>query len=160
MPPPADPGRGSRLGALVVLALIVASLAWYFVAAWGAGYIFTKAGLQYAPPFTFLALRFGFGLLCLLPVLLLTLIPASGPTVEDVVGLRRPLTQSRQRNVERYVELQATDVIFHLDAVFLDGAVVAAGDSLVDGESVTYQVVFVELQTLNNIVVAIGRPVP
>jgi drug/metabolite transporter (DMT)-like permease len=47
-------------------------LAWYFVAAWGAGYIATKAGLQYAPPFTFLALRFGFGLLCLLPVLLLT----------------------------------------------------------------------------------------
>jgi drug/metabolite transporter (DMT)-like permease len=33
--------------------------------------VFTKAGLQYAPPFTFLTLRFGFGLLCLLPVVLL-----------------------------------------------------------------------------------------
>ena len=33
--------------------------------------MFTKAGLQYAPPFTFLSLRFGFGLLCLAPVLLL-----------------------------------------------------------------------------------------
>ena len=32
---------------------------------WGSGYVFTKAGLQYAPPFTFLTLRFGFGLLCL-----------------------------------------------------------------------------------------------
>jgi drug/metabolite transporter (DMT)-like permease len=48
-----------------------ALVAWYFVAVWGAGYIATKAGLQYAPPFTFLSLRFLFGLLCLAPVLLL-----------------------------------------------------------------------------------------
>lgn len=46
-----------------------ALLAWYFVAVWGAGYVFTKLGLQYAPPFTFLSLRFLFGLLCLVPVL-------------------------------------------------------------------------------------------
>jgi drug/metabolite transporter (DMT)-like permease len=48
-----------------------ALLAWYFVAVWGAGYVATKVGLQYAPPFTFLSLRFAFGLLCLLPVVLL-----------------------------------------------------------------------------------------
>jgi drug/metabolite transporter (DMT)-like permease len=48
-----------------------ALLAWYFVATWGAGYVATKIGLQYAPPFTFLSLRFAFGLLCLLPVVLL-----------------------------------------------------------------------------------------
>ena len=48
-----------------------ALVAWYFVAVWGAGYIATKAGLQYAPPFTFLSLRFLFGLACLVPVLLL-----------------------------------------------------------------------------------------
>ena len=48
-----------------------ALLAWYFVAVWGAGYVATKIGLQYAPPFTFLSLRFGFGLLCLLPVVLM-----------------------------------------------------------------------------------------
>src|ERR1044072_5116328 len=48
-----------------------ALLAWYFVAVWGAGYVATKLGLQYAPPFTFLSLRFAFGLLCLLPVVLL-----------------------------------------------------------------------------------------
>jgi len=48
-----------------------ALLAWYFVVVWGAGYLATKIGLQYAPPFTFLALRFGFGLLCLLPVVVL-----------------------------------------------------------------------------------------
>jgi drug/metabolite transporter (DMT)-like permease len=48
-----------------------ALLAWYFVAVWGAGYVATKIGLQYAPPFTFLSLRFAFGLLCLVPVVLL-----------------------------------------------------------------------------------------
>ena len=48
-----------------------ALLAWYFVAVWGAGYVATRVGLQYAPPFTFLSLRFAFGLLCLLPVVLL-----------------------------------------------------------------------------------------
>src|SRR5438094_4396394 len=48
-----------------------ALLAWYFVAVWGSGYVATKIGLQYAPPFTFLTLRFCFGLLCLAPVVLL-----------------------------------------------------------------------------------------
>lgn len=46
-----------------------AALAWYFVAVWGAGYIATKIGLQHAAPFTFLTLRFAFGLICLLPVI-------------------------------------------------------------------------------------------
>lgn len=48
-----------------------ALLAWYFVAVWGVGYIATKIGLQHAAPFTFLTLRFSFGLACLLPVVLL-----------------------------------------------------------------------------------------
>ena len=48
-----------------------ALLAWYFVTVWGSGFIATKIGLQYAPPFTFLTLRFLFGLACLLPVLLI-----------------------------------------------------------------------------------------
>jgi drug/metabolite transporter (DMT)-like permease len=47
-----------------------ALLAWYFVAVWGAGYVATKIGLQYAAPFTFLSLRFTFGLLFLLPIVL------------------------------------------------------------------------------------------
>jgi drug/metabolite transporter (DMT)-like permease len=46
-----------------------ALLAWYFVAVWGGGYVVTKIGLQYAPPFTFLTLRFCFGLACLVPVI-------------------------------------------------------------------------------------------
>ena len=36
-------------------------LAWFFVAVWGSGYLATKVGMQYAPPFTFLTLRFAFG---------------------------------------------------------------------------------------------------
>jgi len=46
-----------------------ALLAWYFVAVWGSGYVATKIGLQYAAPFTFLSLRFAFGLLCLIPII-------------------------------------------------------------------------------------------
>lgn len=46
-------------------------LAWYFVVVWGSGFLATKVGLLYAAPFTFLALRFAFGLLCLLPVIML-----------------------------------------------------------------------------------------
>lgn len=42
-------------------------LAWYFVAVWGSGFIATKVGLQYAAPFTFLTLRYTFGLACLIP---------------------------------------------------------------------------------------------
>jgi len=44
-------------------------LAWYFVAVWGSGFLATKVGLQYAAPFTFLSLRYAFGLLCLAPLL-------------------------------------------------------------------------------------------
>ncbi len=51
--------------------LVDALLAWYFVAVWGSGYVATKIGLQYAPPFTFLTLRFCFGLLCLFPIVFL-----------------------------------------------------------------------------------------
>lgn len=48
-----------------------ALLAWYFVAVWGSGYVATKIGLEYAPPFTFLTLRFCFGLAFLAPIVLL-----------------------------------------------------------------------------------------
>lgn len=45
-------------------------LAWYFVVVWGSGFLATKVGLQYAGPFTLLSLRYIFGLICLVPVLL------------------------------------------------------------------------------------------
>jgi drug/metabolite transporter (DMT)-like permease len=41
------------------------------VLVWGSGYLATKIGIQYAAPFTFLSLRYAFGLACLVPVLLL-----------------------------------------------------------------------------------------
>jgi drug/metabolite transporter (DMT)-like permease len=46
-------------------------LAWYFVSVWGSGFLATKIGLQHAAPFTFLTLRFTFGLICLIPIVLI-----------------------------------------------------------------------------------------
>jgi len=43
-------------------------LAWYFVVVWGSGYLATKVGLQYAPPLTFLSLRFALGLMLVIAV--------------------------------------------------------------------------------------------
>ena len=56
------------------------TLAWYFVSVWGSGFLATKIGLHYAAPFTFLTLRFIFGIACLLPVVLWTRapLPATG----------------------------------------------------------------------------------
>lgn len=47
-------------------------LAWYFVIVWGSGYLASKTGMQYAAPFTFLSLRYAFGVMCLIPLLLVT----------------------------------------------------------------------------------------
>ena len=49
-----------------------APLAWYFVVVWGSGYLASKIGLQYAAPFTFLALRFAFGIVCMVPIVIVT----------------------------------------------------------------------------------------
>ncbi len=46
-------------------------LAWYFVSVWGSGFIATKIGLLHAAPFTFLTLRFAFGILCLIPIIII-----------------------------------------------------------------------------------------
>ena len=45
-------------------------LAWYFVVVWGSGFLATKVGLEYAPPFTLLTLRFAFGMLLVIPIAL------------------------------------------------------------------------------------------
>ena len=47
-------------------------LAWYFVSVWGSGFLASKVALQYAPPFTMLTLRYFLGVLCMVPVLLVT----------------------------------------------------------------------------------------
>lgn len=90
---------------------------------------------------------------------LVTYAPVAGPAVSNVLAVRRPLTQSRQRNVERYVDLQVSDVIFHLDGALLAGSTLAVGDVITDANSHGYSVVFVERQTLGGVVVAIGRPI-
>ena len=90
---------------------------------------------------------------------LISYVAVSGPTFVDVPAVRRPLTQSRQRNVERYVELQATDVVFHMDATLFESASLAAGDTISDITGTSYTVLFVEWQTLKNTVVAVCRPV-
>ncbi len=79
-----------------------------------------------------------------------TYTPASAAAVADVPALRRPLSRSSQRNIERYVELAATDVIFYLDAAALAGVGLQAGDSVTDAESMIYVVLFVERQMLGN----------
>ena len=89
---------------------------------------------------------------------LLTYTPALGSPVAGVPAVRRPLTQSRQRNVERYIELEPTDVVFHLDAAPLSATALAAGDTLTDDLNTTYSVLFVERQTLDHSVAAVCRP--
>jgi hypothetical protein len=84
--------------------------------------------------------------------------PIGDAPVANVPALRRPLTKSSQRNVERYVELHATDVVFHLDGTSLAGTSLAADDALTDSGSQQYQVLFVERQSWNNIVVVVCRP--
>jgi len=62
-------------------------LAWYFVTVWGSGFLATKIGLQHAAPFTFLSLRFAFGLACLAPIVLATRPrwPSSGVELAHVI---------------------------------------------------------------------------
>src|SRR5437762_12721549 len=87
-----------------------AALAWYFVAVWGAGYLATKVGLQYAPPFTFLTLRFAFGLLCLLPVVLLARISWGTPTALfhlAVAGLLMHAVQLGGSHYAQYLGMSA-----------------------------------------------------
>jgi hypothetical protein len=88
---------------------------------------------------------------------LVTYDPVTGSTVNSVPAVRRPLTQSRMRNVESFVALAATDFVFHLDGAPLTNTTLAAGDSISAG-SVTYQVLFVERQSLEGTVAAVCRP--
>ena len=66
LPPPRGPSSLPRNRATGALSSPL--LAWFFVSAWGCGYIASKTGLQFTAPFTFLTLRFAFGLLLLVPL--------------------------------------------------------------------------------------------
>jgi drug/metabolite transporter (DMT)-like permease len=87
-----------------------AALAWYFVAVWGAGYVATKIGLQHAAPFTFLTLRFGLGLLCLLPLVLFTRISWGTPAALGhlaVAGLLMHAVQLGGSHYAQYLGMSA-----------------------------------------------------
>jgi hypothetical protein len=83
--------------------------------------------------------------------------PVTDELVESVPALRRPLTQSAMRNVERYVDLFSTDVVFHLDGTNLVSKILGLGDVITDSHAVTYQVLIYERQTLNNTLVVVCR---
>ena len=83
--------------------------------------------------------------------------PVIGDAADNVPALRRPLTQSGMRNVERYVELLPTDVVFHVDSTNLVSASVMAGDIITDAGGRTYRAMFCERQTLNNTIDGVFR---
>jgi hypothetical protein len=88
---------------------------------------------------------------------LVTYAPTSDDPVENVPALRRPLTQSGLRNVERYVELFPTDTVFHLEGTNLASKTLAVGDVITDAQSATYEVLFCERQTLDNTIAVVCR---
>ena len=83
--------------------------------------------------------------------------PAADELVENVPALRRPLMQSGMRNVERFVDLFPTDVVFHLDGTNVAPKVLGPGDTITDVHGTTYQVLVYERQTLNNTVAVVCR---
>src|SRR5690349_316104 len=83
--------------------------------------------------------------------------PVSDDPLENVPALRRPLMQSGMRNVERYVDLLSSDVVFHLDGTNLAPKILMAGDQITDAHGVLYQVLVFERQTLNNTVAVVCR---
>jgi drug/metabolite transporter (DMT)-like permease len=108
-----------------------ALLAWYFVAIWGVGYIATKIGLQHAPPFTFLALRFAFGLLCLAPVVLFVKVrwPRTAPEWGHlaVAGVLMHAVQLSGSHHAQYLGMSAGVVAIILSSQPLVTALVLAG---------------------------------
>jgi drug/metabolite transporter (DMT)-like permease len=87
------------------------SLAWYFVSVWGAGYLATKLGLRYAAPFSFLSLRYLFGLACLVPIVMLARPrwPASGAELGHVIvaGLFMHAVQLGGSHYAQYLGMSA-----------------------------------------------------
>src|ERR1700744_5884169 len=53
----------------------IASMPWFFVILWSTGFIVAKFGLPYAPPLTFLVLRFAGVLVILVPCLIVVRAP-------------------------------------------------------------------------------------
>lgn len=107
-----------------------ALLAWYFVAVWGSGYVATKVGLQYAPPFTFLSLRFLFGLVFLAPIVLVWRPRWPQSRIEwahlGVVGLLMHAVQLGASHYSQYLGMSAGVTALIISAQPLLTAVIAS----------------------------------
>jgi drug/metabolite transporter (DMT)-like permease len=109
-------------------------LAWFFVIVWGSGYLATKVGLQYAPPFTFLTLRFALGALILLPLLAIwrTREPLRWPTTARewthvvVAGLLMHAANLGASHYAQYLGMSAGIVALVLAVQPLATAIIAA----------------------------------
>lgn len=105
-------------------------LAWYFVSVWGSGFVATKIGLQHAAPFTFLTLRFAFGIICLIPIVLLARprFPASRIELAHVVaaGLLMHAVHLGGSHYAQYLGLSAGITALLLSAQPLLTALIAA----------------------------------
>jgi drug/metabolite transporter (DMT)-like permease len=105
-------------------------LAWYFVSVWGSGFLATKVGLQHAPPFTFLTLRFAFGIACLIPIVLVIRprFPASRSEFGHVViaGLLMHAVHLGGSHYTQYLGMSAGITALLLSAQPLLTALVAA----------------------------------
>ena len=105
-------------------------LAWYFVSVWGSGYLATKVGLQHAPPFTFLTLRFAFGTACLIPVVLFSRPRFPGSTGElghvVIAGLLMHAVNLGGSHYTQYLGMSAGITALLLSAQPLLTALVAA----------------------------------
>jgi len=91
-------------------------------------------------------------------------LPGGNP-IHNVLAVRRPLTRSTGRRVEDFVSLEATDVVFHLDMSKLAGATLQASDTITaldraTNADVSYNVLFIERQTLGNTALAVCRRNP
>src|SRR5262245_59348512 len=82
---------------------------------------------------------------------------AGGGTVSGIRAVERPLTQSMGRRIEQLVTLEATDVVFHLDAGPLAGVTIVAGDGF-ETSAASYSVVFVERQSFGTTILVVCRP--
>lgn len=83
---------------------------------------------------------------------------AGSGTISGIRAVQRPLTQSIGRRIEQFVSLEATDVVFHLEAAALVGVTIVAGDVL-ETSTASYTVVFCERQSFETTVLAVCRPV-
>ncbi|MCW5604961.1 MAG: DMT family transporter [Burkholderiales bacterium] len=107
-----------------------AMLAWYFVSVWGSGFVATKIGLQHAAPFTFLAMRFAFGICCLIPIVLIARprFPASRAELGHVIvaGLLMHAVHLGSSHYTQYLGMSAGITALLLSAQPLLTAFVAA----------------------------------